>query len=102
MSPGATLTLTLTQTQTLTLTLTLTLNPEQDYRAKLAGKTNVMLPAVGCGKLATCSENFGCAVASLALATDCAPAVTVVAGLLGVISLDMACRSLSYKLRARC
>ena len=74
----------------------------QDYRAKLAGKTNVMLPAVGCGKLATCSENFGCAVASLALATDCAPAVTVVAGLLGVISLDMACRSLSYKLRARC
>jgi hypothetical protein len=38
----------------------------QDYRAKLAGKTNVMLPAVGCGKLATCSENFGCAVASLA------------------------------------
>ena len=38
-----------------------------------------MLPAVSCGKLATCSENFGCAVASLALATDCAPAVTVVA-----------------------
>ena len=70
--------------------------------AKLAGKTNVMLPAVGCGKLATCSENFGCAVASLALATDCAPTVTVVAGLLGVVSLDMACRSLSYKLRARC
>ena len=75
----------------------------QDYRAKLAGKTNgVALPAVGCGKLATCSENFGCAVASLALATDCAPAVTVVAGLLGVLSLDMACRSLSHKLRARC
>ena len=74
----------------------------QDYRAKLAGKINVALPAVGYGKLATCSENFGCAVASLALATDCAPAVTVVAGLLGVLSLDMACRSLSHKLRARC
>lgn len=74
----------------------------QDYRARLAGKTNVMLPAVSCGKLATCSENFGCAVASLTLATDCASAVTVVAGLLGVISLDMACRSLSHKLRARC
>ena len=73
----------------------------QDYRAKLAGKINVALPAVGYGKLATCSENFGCAVASLALATDCAPAVTVVAGLLGVLSLDMACRSLSHKLRAR-
>merc|ERR1740130_2086315 len=57
----------------------------QDYRAKLAGKTNgVALPAVGCGKLATCSENFGCAVVSR---------------LLGVLSLDMACRSLSHKLR---
>jgi len=86
----------------LPLHVALAVTRTQDYRAKLVGKTNVMLPAVGCGKLATCSENFGCAVASLALATDCAPAVTAVAGLLGVLSLDMACRSLSHKLRARC
>mmetsp|Transcript_10739 Transcript_10739/g.21772 ORF Transcript_10739/g.21772 Transcript_10739/m.21772 type:complete len:492 (-) Transcript_10739:250-1725(-) len=74
----------------------------QDYRAKLAGKTNVALPAVGFGKLATCSENFGCAVASLALYSDCARVVTLIAGVLGVLSLDMALRSLSHKLRARC
>merc|ERR1719223_1697895 len=65
----------------LPLHVALAVTRTQDYRAKLA----------------TCSENFGCAVASLALATDCAPAVTAVAGLLGV-----ACRSLSHKLRARC
>jgi len=106
MQPGATSTLPawflVLALLKLPLHAALAVTRTQDYRAKLAGKTNVMLPAVGCGKLATCSENFGCAVASLALATDCAPVVTLAAGILGVLSLDMAFRSLSHKLRARC
>ena len=76
----------------------------QDYRAKLRGATSAALPAVGVGKLATCAENFGCAVAALALGvggTD-GGATIAAAGVLSALSIDMAARSLSHKLRARC
>ena len=74
----------------------------QDYRAKLRGEAAAALPAVGVGKLATCAENFGCAVAALALGVGAGGATIVVAGVLSALSIDMAARSLSHKLRARC
>ena len=74
----------------------------QDSRAKLRGETAAALPAVGVGKLATCAENFGCAVAALALGVGTEGATILVAGLLSALSIDMAARSLSHKLRARC
>merc|ERR1719359_1146359 len=73
----------------------------QDYLAKLRGASAVALPAVGFGKLATCAENFGCAVAAFALGvggTD-GGATIAAAGVLSALSLDMAARSLSHKLR---
>ena len=57
------------------------------------------LPAIGVGKLATFSENVGCAVASLALSGS--PIAAAIAGVLSVVSVDMAMRSVSHKLRAR-
>ena len=87
----------------------------QDYRAKLRGESNVALPSVGVGKLATCAENFGCAAASLALglatpasagagwmgsfarAGGGARAAVLYSGWLGVLSIDMAARSLSHR-----
>ena len=73
----------------------------QDYLAKLRGETAQALPAVGVGKLATCAENFGCAVAALALGIE-SNVIVFIAGLLSALSIDMAARSLSHKLRARC
>merc|ERR1719152_645806 len=67
----------------------------QDYLAKLRGKTAAALPAVGVGKLATCSENFGCAVAALALGVGPHGVTVAVAGVLSALSIDMAARSLS-------
>lgn len=81
----------------------------QDYMAKLRGETKVGLPAqgLGVGKFATCSENFGCAVAALTLGAVPLGAVAgtaalCVTGVLSLLSIDMAMRSLSHKLRARC
>jgi cytidyltransferase-like protein len=74
----------------------------QDYRAKLRGETAAALPAVGVGKLATCAENFGCAVAALALGIGTDGVTILIAGVLSALSIDMAARSLSHKLRARC
>ena len=74
----------------------------QDYLAKLRGKAKAALPAIGVGKLATCSENFGCAVAALALGIGTGGVAIVVAGVLSALSIDMAARSLSHKLRSRC
>ena len=88
----------------LPLHLALAIVRTQDYRAKLRGATSAALPAVGVGKLATCAENFGCAVAALALGvggTD-GGATIAAAGVLSALSIDMAARSLSHKLRARC
>ena len=51
--------------------------------------------------LATCAENFGCAVAALALGIE-SNVIVFIAGLLSALSIDMAARSLSHKLRARC
>ena len=74
----------------------------QDYLAKLRGETAAALPAVGVGKFATCAENFGCAVAALALGVGTGGLTICIAGLLSALSIDMAARSLSHKLRARC
>ena len=53
------------------------------------------------GRFSTCAENFGCAVAALALGIE-SNVIVFIAGLLSALSIDMAARSLSHKLRARC
>ena len=86
----------------LPLHLALAIVRTQDYRAKLRGATSAALPAVGVGKLATCAENFGCAVAALALGVGTDGGATTAAAGVPWRLIDMAARSLSHKLRARC
>lgn len=72
-------------------------------------KPNVALPAVGEGKLATCSENVACMIAPLAwffasFRVDGGVLANVLWGItcaLMITSVDMAMRSLRHKLRAR-
>ena len=80
----------------------------RQFRAASKGPApKVALPAVGEGKLATCSENVGMALLPLAFATRRAGLAVVSAGvwcavvLLLTCSVDMAMRSLRHKLRAR-
>lgn len=80
----------------------------RQFRAASKGPApKVALPAVGEGKLATCSENVGMALLPLAFAARRAGLAVVSAGvwcavvLLLTCSVDMAMRSLRHKLRAR-
>ena len=87
----------------LPLHLALAIVRTQDYRAKLRGATR-RAPRRRRGEARDVRREFGCAVAALALGvggTD-GGATIAAAGVLSALSIDMAARSLSHKLRARC